>query len=192
LRSYGGIFDSSQKIDEYILSKKLNATFSNIISLLQKVETDGLIQYNPSTDDGFIQFLVPREDNYTINNISKSIKQRAHIKLEKAQAVLKYMNNTEQCRSKLLMSYFNDYDSEVCGICDVCMESQKKPKNENSKVILKKILLLIEEHNQLTSREIVSYLSTDKNIILEMLQHLLEKNKIAITSQNKFERIKND
>lgn len=192
LRSYGGIFDSSQKIDEYILSKKLDFTVPTIISLLQKVETDGLIQYNPSTTDGFIQFLVPREDNYTINNIAKSIKQRAHIKLEKAQAVLKYMNNTKQCRSKLLMSYFNDYETNDCGICDVCLKSQKKSKDVNSKVILEKILLLLKEHNKLTSREIVSYLNADKNIVLKILQQLLEKNKIAITSQNKFERINND
>ena len=192
LRSYGGIFDSSQKIDEYILSKKLDTTVLKITSLLQKVETDGLIQYNPSTSDGFMQFLVPREDNYTINNIAKNIKQRAHIKLEKTQAVLKYMSNSKQCRSKLLMSYFNDYEVNVCGICDVCLESQKKSKNVNSKIILENILLLLKEHNQLTSREIVNYLNTDKNIVLDILQQLLEKNKIAINSQNKFEIINND
>ena len=192
LRSYGGIFDSTQKIDEYILSKKLDNTVSTIISLLKKVKTDGLIQYNPSTVDSFIQFLVPREDNYTINNIAKSIKQRADIKLEKAQAVLKYMSNTKQCRSKLLLSYFNDYEADVCGICDVCLEAQNKSKHVNSKVILENILLLLEKHKQLTSREIVNYMNTDKNIVLKILQQLLEKNKIAITSQNKFERINND
>ena len=90
------------------------------------------------------------------------------------------------------MSYFNDYKAVKCGICDVCLESQKKLRKISSNVLLEKILFLIEEHNQLTSREIVNYLNTDKNIVLEMLKQLLEKNKIAITSQNKFERINND
>jgi len=191
LRSYGGVFENAKKIDEYILAKKLDTTSIKVINQLKKIKNDGLINYIPSTNDTFIKFLVPREDNRTINSIAKNIKQRIRIKLEKAKAVIKYIENSNQCRSVLLLSYFNEYNSEQCGICDVCL-TNKNTKTINSNKLSNSILELIGEYQLISSRDIVNHLDVDKNSVLTSLQLLLTKNKIAITSQNKFQLIINE
>ena len=181
LRSYGGIFDATKKIDEFQLAQKLGLTSSQIIGQLQQIEQDGFIAYKPITADSLLQFLVPRDDQRTINRVAKKIKEHQSIKLDKAKAVIKYVTNSKQCRSNLLLSYFNEYTTEKCGICDVCTTTEVT-KNSSTQ-----ILLILKERSQLTSREIVSILNLEKNDVINSLQLLLDTNKIAITSQHKFE-----
>lgn len=185
LRSYGGIFDDLKKIDEYQLAQKLGVPYSHILLQLKNIEKDGFITYTPIRDTSFIQFLVPRDDKRTINSVAKSIKEHQSIKLDKTKAVIKYVNNSKQCRSNLLLSYFNEYTTEKCGICDVCTSTTANKMIGDT--ISTKIILLLKEHHQLTSRELVSLLEIDKNDVINSLQLLLDTNKISITSQHKFE-----
>ena len=83
------------------------------------------------------------------------------------------------------MSYFNEYSTEKCGICDICT-STLATKMTNA-TISSKILLLLKKRHQLTSRELVSLLEIEKNDVINSLQLLLDTNKITITSQHKFE-----
>lgn len=185
LRSYGGIFDDLKKIDEYQLAQKLGLTSSQIIQQLENIEKDGFIIYTPITDTSFIRFLVPRDDKRTINRVAKSIKEHQKIKLDKAKAVIKYIHNSKQCRSNLLLSYFNEYTTEKCGICDICTSTITTKITNNT--ISSKILLSLKKHHQLTSRELVSLLEIEKSDVINSLQLLLDTNKITITSQHKFE-----
>ena len=61
-----------------------------------------------------------------------------------------------------------------------------KFKKTTHKEVSQRILILLKEQQGLTSRELVAHLNEDKNSVLNSLQLLLEQNKIAITSQNKF------
>jgi len=185
LRSYGGVFDVSKKIDEYLLARKLKITFTQIISHLNSIKNDGIIEYTQATSSSFIQFLVPRDDMRTINNVAKNIKKYQKIKIAKAKAVIKYIRNSKQCRSNLLLSYFDEYTNEPCGVCDICLSTSSSRSNQVS--ISDRILHVLKEHERLTSREIVSLLNMDKNSVIEVLQLLLDADKITITSQHKFE-----
>ncbi len=190
LRSYGGIFNDSKKIDEYQLAQKLGVNASRIIKQLKSIEDDGFIKYDSVTADSYIQFLVPREDHRTINSVANNIKRHQEIKLDKAKAVIKYMTNTKQCRSRLLLSYFNEYATETCGICDICLKTNADKKTAEG--IASSILQLLKDGVKLTSREIVNQLNTEKSSVISTLQLLLDTNKIAITSQHKFELKKNE
>ena len=185
LRSYGGIFNDSKKIDEYQLAQKLGFNSSQIIKQLKGIEDDGFINYDSVTADSFIQFMVPREDHRTINSVANNIKRHQKIKLDKAKAVIKYMTNTKQCRSCLLLSYFNEYDTETCGICDLCLKTNADTQTVEG--IASSILQLLDQDVKLTSREIVDQLDIEKSSVISTLQLLLDTNKIAITSQHKFE-----
>tara|TARA_R110002073_G_scaffold72537_1_gene177626 strand:+ start:655402 stop:657309 length:1908 start_codon:yes stop_codon:yes gene_type:complete len=186
LRNYGGIFDSPQKIDEYALAQKINTSSFQIKTQLHNLEKDGLLTYKPVTGDTLLEFLVPREDDRTISNIAKHIKQQNSIKQQKAGAVNAYVENTTHCRSLFLLNYFGEINAQKCGRCDVCLSKNTKD-TLNIDAVSEEVLSLLEQHKQLSSRALVDASGFDKNTIISTLQILLEKNKIAITSQNKFE-----
>ncbi|WP_372768643.1 ATP-dependent DNA helicase RecQ [Lutibacter sp.] len=185
LRSYGGIFEHYTIINEYKLSKKLNCSKNEVVRQLKELHSNNIINYSYENTSSRLSFLVARDDNYSINRISRNIEQQNNLKFEKLKAVISYIENTKTCRTLQFLSYFNEYVTEACGTCDNCLA--KKAKNNSIQTILDQILELLKDR-VLSSQELVVLLDYSETEILNSLKILLEKNKITITSQNKFKR----
>jgi ATP-dependent DNA helicase RecQ len=185
LRSYGGIFEHYTIINEYKLSKKLSCSKNEVIKQLKELHSNGIVHYSYENTTSRLSFLIARDDNYTINSISKNIEQQNNLKSEKLKAVISYIENTKTCRTNQFLSYFNEIATEPCGTCDNCLA--KKAKNNATQTILEQIIELLKDCT-LSSQELVVLLDYSEIEILNSLKILLEKNKITITSQNKFKR----
>lgn len=183
LRSYGGIFEHYTVINEYKLSKKLNCSKNEVLKQLKELHSNGIVHYSYENTTSRLSFLIPRDDNYTINSISRNIEQQNNLKSEKLKAVISYIENTKTCRTLQFLSYFNEIATEPCGTCDNCLA--KKAKNNATQTILDQIIELLKDR-VLSSQELVLLLDYSETEILNSLRILLEKNKITITSQNKF------
>ena len=183
LRSYGGIFDHYTTINEYNLAKKLGVSKNDFIKALKALMKDEILIYSSENSNSRLTFLVLREDNYTINSISKNIEKHSKLKFEKLKAVISFIENNDVCRNTELLSYFNEHYTTPCGKCDVCKKNTIKPKS--NKNIETTILKLLYKQN-LSSNELAGLLNCNDKELLFSLKLLLEKNKIAITSQNKF------
>ena len=184
LRTHGGIFDHYVKINESVLGKKLNQEASIVKEMLIKLNKEGLLNYKSNNNTSQIQFLLPREDDRTINNIAFDVKRYNTIKLEKINAILNFVTNNSVCRSKLLLNYFDEKLKEDCGICDVCF-SRGNPAN--SEYLSDQIYEILKMHKQLSSKEIAKQLNVSSTVILKTLQNLLNTDKINLNSQNKLE-----
>jgi ATP-dependent DNA helicase RecQ len=183
LRSYGGIFDHYTIINEYSLSRKLNCSKKEVVKHLNDLHLNGIVNYSYENTTSKLVFLVPRDDNYTINSISKNIENQNNLKYQKLSSTISFIQNINTCRNTQLLSYFNEKILENCGTCDVC---RSKLKSETSlETIANQILILLSEKSH-SSNELVALLNYSEKDILISLKILLEKNKIAITSQNKF------
>jgi ATP-dependent DNA helicase RecQ len=182
LRTYTGLFEQEVKIDEFLLAKKNNTTSSQIISYLEQLEKDKIITYNNVKTDSEIRFLVPREDDKTINRFSKEITQFIKQKEKKSTDFLRFIENKSVCRSIQILAYFDEKSSKKCGICDVCL-SEKKITNKD---IFPEILNLLQKNGALSSQEINQFLNfTEKDILLHLRQ-LIADEKININNQNKY------
>ncbi|MGK0126634.1 MAG: ATP-dependent DNA helicase RecQ, partial [Candidatus Azotimanducaceae bacterium] len=83
LRTYGGIFDAFKTINENYISTQLKISLKEIISSLRLFHSHQLVSYHGSNNNTQIKFLVPREDNITINHISRNVIKRNELKLFK-------------------------------------------------------------------------------------------------------------
>ena len=185
LRSYGGVFEHYTIINEYVLSKKLNRSKNEIIKNLKELQEQGIIKYSYADTTSKLNFMVVREDDYTINRISKNIEQQNNLKYEKLKAVIDFIQNKQTCRTIQLLSYFNETARTPCGTCDVCITKNKTsaPLKNVSTEIIKALT-----KQPMSSFEIATVLNFSEKEILNSLKILLEQHKITITSQNKFKR----
>ena len=183
LRTYTGLHKQEVKVDEFLLAKKNNTTSSQIISYLQQLRKDGIIEYNAVIADSEIQFLVPREDDKTINRHQKEIVQFIKQKQKKLSDFLSYVENKNVCRSIQILDYFDEISTSNCGICEVCL-SKKKPKKID---ISSQILNLLKNNKELSSIEIMHQLDSNKNEVLIHLRALIAANTICITAQNNYQ-----
>ncbi|MEE9364489.1 MAG: RecQ family ATP-dependent DNA helicase [Cellulophaga sp.] len=185
LRMYGGIFDYETKINTLQISKKTNVSEQNVIATLELLHKDEIIEYKAQHNDLEITFLVPREDDRTINVFGKKIKSQKELKVANIESMLTYINTNTVCRSKQLLLHFGEKDVTDCGICDVCLS---KPKIDNTilKLVESEIISSLKKRAK-TSRELTGGLTYKENVVLSAIQNLLEEEHIFINAKNEYQ-----
>ena len=185
LRLYGGIFEIPIAINLDLIVSKTGQSMDIIIGALKKMEKDQVASMLLRITDATLTFLVPREDDRTINVIAREVEALNKKKTAMVHAVLSYIDNDEKCRSSQLVSYFGELQAKPCGICSVCISNISSLTNSEAKIIAEKILRLLEEKNH-SSREICEKLIFTETKILKVLQLLLDAKKIGVNSRNQY------
>jgi len=183
LRNYTGIFEMETVINTSLITKKASITEAELITLLQKLEQKGVVALRTTGNDSSITFNEVREDEHTINRISKFLVQQNDIKVKQFESVIQYINNTSRCKSRLILDYFDEENTTDCGICSYCITKNRKPKSplETATAIIELL-----KDNALDSREIESSLSLTPEETVFAVRLLLEHNKITINTYNQY------
>lgn len=181
LRSYGGIFEQETKINEFWLAKKSKLLSKQVVAILTQLHSEELLTYKKATENSELFFLVPREDDKTINSVSKNIQKYIKQKINKATDLVNFIENESVCRSIQILKYFNEKDFYTCGICDVCLANKNTYQDISSEIIN-----YLKSKETATSKEICQYISSKEDTILVNLQELLSEEKIGINNFNQY------
>lgn len=184
LRTYGGIFDFETKINTLLISKKTSLSEEKILNDLAQLDKDKVINLKASNRDLELVFLVPREDDLTINNFSKKVEMQLQTKINKVDSMLGYIKNDKLCRNRQLLSYFGEKTFQPCNNCDVC--NSPKKLDRSSFLDIKSDIIELLEAKQSNSRNIIQELPQNELLILKTLQMLLEDGEISINSKNEY------
>ncbi len=184
LRTYGGVFEFDTKINTLLIAKKSEVAESTVFTTLKKAEMDGIIAYKHEKQDMELTFLVPREDDRTINVFAHKIRDLNQLKIDNVNAILKYVKNRKECRTRQLLSYFGEKNESACGNCDVCLHNT--PKSSKDLKTLDSDILALLQKQAVSSQGLVESLGQERDIILKELQFLLEEGKITITPNNEY------
>ena len=181
LRTYPGIYDMQTAFNPTLIAKKSNSNEIAVFSLLHKLKEKQIIDMIAKNNDATITFNEVREDDRTINRVSKHLEAQNKLKIEQLQAVLHYSKDTKTCKNKLLMQYFGETITADCGICSYCISKNKKKQNPES--ISDKIMELLKMQD-FNSRDIQKLTKFPKEDVIFALQNLLENDAISIKSNN--------
>lgn len=183
LRNYAGVFDMETALNTSLITKKSKATEEQLSNLLERLAQKGVITYRSSGNDSTITFNEVREDEHTINRISKFLENQNEIKLRQFEAVVDYVANTKKCKSRIILEYFDETTNTNCGICSYCITKNRKPASplDSANAILK---LLKDAPSG--SKELESKLDLTPEETVFALQILLENNRITMNTNNQY------
>lgn len=185
LRTYGGIFEHLLAINLSLIASKIETSEKQIITVLQQLDKDEVVDFKFSNTDSEIVFLQPREDDKTINRIITIVDQQHELKRLQVNAVLSYIKNDAVCKQKQLLSYFGEDTIDPCGKCSVCIAHSRTSKSTDLKIIQDHIISVLSEKNY-TSRQFIEILPYPDTEIFEVLKLLLEHCIIETTSANAY------
>ncbi|WP_374506445.1 ATP-dependent DNA helicase RecQ [Flavobacterium sp.] len=183
LRTYPGIYEMQTAFNLDFIAKKSNHKPAEVQAVLNKLKEKDVIEFHSKNNDTSILFNEIREDERTINKISKYLEKQNQLKKEQLQSIIHYIKENQTCKNRLILAYFGEKSDADCGVCSYCIS--KKKVTTNTKSLSDSILTLLQTE-ELTSREIQEKTQTDTNAVIEVLQYLLEQEQIAIKANNKY------
>ncbi|MFH6944490.1 ATP-dependent DNA helicase RecQ [Flavobacterium sp. FlaQc-50] len=183
LRTYPGIHEMKVPFNLSLIAKKSNHTEEQVTIVLEKLRDKEIIEYKSKNNDATILFNEVREDDRTINRVSKYLEKQNQLKKDQLLSVLHYIKEDKTCKNRLILDYFGEKAESNCGVCSYCIT--KKGKITEADSIADKILSLLKTAS-LTSREIQTQIKLDTNDVILVLQELLENNHIIIQSDNTY------
>ena len=167
------------------LAKFLKTSANQLQKSLSILHQDQIIDYKPKKDKPQIIFIKDRvdADNLTIDqNLYKFRMEQSKVRIQQA---IKYAT-TPKCRSQQLLAYFNEAESENCGVCDVCLGRTSQELSTDIYEQLKKKIQTILKKEQLTLDQIVeSFGPKREEQVLQTLEYLLDEG-FLIKEEDKF------
>lgn len=143
LRSCGGVFDFYVPLDEALVARRAGMLPEEFRRALELLGRQKVLSYVPRTDKPQVTYLSPRADARNLFLDTAYLKDRRGQHLAHIRSVLDYTANLDRCRSRLLLDYFGEKTAENCGMCDYCLQLNKKEVTEKE---FRAIRAEIEEH----------------------------------------------
>ncbi|MEA4916676.1 ATP-dependent DNA helicase RecQ [Proteiniphilum sp.] len=121
LRNYTGVFSDDVYIDESLLGIKTGKSRQQVCEMLVALSRAKYIRYIPHKKTPFVVFTASREETRFVS-IPRTIYEERKKRFEKRiLSMIGYAEETNVCRSRILLIYFGELAAEDCGHCDVCL-----------------------------------------------------------------------
>lgn len=120
MRSYTGIFSFLKQIDEEYVARRAGQTVPQLRQSLYGLSLAHVISYVPTDHSDVV---VLHHDRLRPGNVNLMPSRYAMLRESfhaRAEAMLEYVSETSECRSRYLLRYFGQTEAADCGTCDVC------------------------------------------------------------------------
>ena len=146
MRSYTGIFSFLQQIDEEYVARRAGQTVPQLRQSLYGLSLAHVISYVP-TDHSDVVML--HHDRLRPGNVNLMPSRYAMLRESfhaRAEAMLEYVSETSECRSRYLLRYFGQTEAADCGTCDVCRARRASaPTRTLQQMTRRKLIEYIDE-----------------------------------------------
>ncbi len=179
LRCYGGLFSDYVFIDERRISTLTGLTADEIYHHLQALNRSGILHYIPRKKTPYITFRCKRVETDRIVLSPEIYDKRKQQYKERIESMLHYAEETDYCRSRVLLHYFGEQDSDDCRQCDIC-RSRHKTSGDDEETISKLIIELLKDKEMHPAQDFrIPGWPSDK--VGDVLHRLVEEERICLS-----------
>ena len=170
LRLYGGgLFNSYINIKEQEIAKLLHQDISQVVAALMFLSQSKVIDYLPKKEGQFITFTRPRIPIEELRNFKDIFDDRRNNALDKAKAIIGYLEEARICKTRQLQQYFGEQSTENCGNCDFCNRSALK------QTIPKKDLVAhLTKHGAQTISQLTAAFHMEEEVLIPIIREMIE------------------
>jgi len=179
LRSYGSSKEQNLQINTRLIAVRSNTTENQVVTTLKELHEKELIWARITSTDMTINYLMPREDDRTINSFGHEVKRYNKVKVDKLNAMIALLQTTE-CTERKVLKYFGEHLAHDCGRCNYCQQ----PNKTN----LKQQILKIIGFEEIELDDIYNQLEVQKPAVIKELRSLLDEGLIVNIADKRYKR----
>lgn len=186
MRSYTGIFSFLQQIDEEYVARRAGQTVPQLRQSLYGLSLAHVISYVPTDHSDVV---VLHHDRLRPGNVNLMPSRYAMLKESyhsRSEAMLEYVSETSECRSRYLLRYFGQTETTDCGTCDVCRARRAAlPARTLQQMTRRKLIEYIDEKDgEYSLEEIVAEFGNPSGNhspdYLDILRQLIDNGDVPI------------
>ncbi len=120
MRRYVGLFSFPVSIDEDYVAYMAGMGVPRLRQMLYRLSVEHVIRYVPADRATVIWLHHSRLEPKNVNLMPQRYAQLKDVAHSRTQAMIDYVSEDDECRSRFLLRYFGQTDTTDCGTCDVC------------------------------------------------------------------------
>ena len=152
-RSYGGLDVEYSAIDEATLAARLKTNEETVTAQLHELHRREMVDYQPRRQASSITFERARVESRHLRISPEHLKQRYQQLEKRIEAVIRYTEEDQTCRSLQLLHYFGEKGAPACGRCDVCRRQKRAVQGASYAATRKVIYKTLQEEAPLRLEE---------------------------------------
>jgi ATP-dependent DNA helicase RecQ len=181
LRTYEGVFEYPASISENTIAFLLKKEKTEIKNQLTDLHRYNLIGYIPQKDSSQLLLLRTRIKAEDLSIDMQAFNKRKERFAARVHSMIQYVQETTECRSKLIGSYFGDHELTGCGICDNCLRQRSiHLSKEEFDSINDRIVSSMKDQSIHTKELLQQLKGIKKEKAWKVLHHLHAENKIEL------------
>jgi ATP-dependent DNA helicase RecQ len=179
MRMYGGeLFTDFLTISESAIARAFLISENEISALLDQLHERNIITYEKQKDKPQLTYLTPRINAEQLTIDTAALTERKQRALNKVKAVTDYVQNPQQCRTRLLQAYFGEQPDEACAICDNCLKRKNKPATVD--VVREQVRQYIGQTTGVSPRQLADqFASADADVLAQAVRQLLAEEQLG-------------
>ncbi len=181
LRAYEGIYDMPVSISEIVLAGLMHKDVKDVKNELQMLDKAGVIRYQPRKDNPQLCFLRDRIKASDISIDLAAYEKRKEQFRRRMKQMIRFVQEENACRSRIIGTYFGDTRMKDCGICDNCLKQKATVLSKEEFAAIEARLLQLLSKTPVENRILLEQLTgIKKEKAWKVLNFLQAENKIGV------------
>jgi len=167
-------------INEQEIASRLKVSTKEVVRLINKLMQLEIVKYTHENNNSLITYLKARKDTDKLYLAEKKWEERKKYEQEKLDKITNYIINKSSCRSKLLLDYFGEQESNKCGKCDFCINEKRNNIKESEYKEMTDKLENILKDKELTIEDICLLMPNyNDQKIISIIQYLFDNDRVG-------------
>lgn len=181
LRTYQGIFENRVSVHEKQLARLTRQPVETVIHQLRQLQAFDMIEYLPQKDTPQIHYVLNRAPaQYLLINQDNYL-QRKKQYVERVENMIRYVELTDECRSRYIANYFGDAELKDCGVCDNCLAKKRKALSPeefslietqvmdliNQSISVDQLFILLKKYSQEKIWTVLDFLQAEHFLLID-------------------------
>ena len=191
LRNYPGLFADYVIISESRVALLLNISEQKVYESLVKLSRLHVIHYIPRRETPYVYYPTPRQLPRYLVIPKAAYEDRREAMKERLEAMKRFAYDEGECRSRLLLGYFGEKETQECGKCDYCRAKKAvaAPLRRDSDYE-NRLIAYLSDNGPMPVDRLFSGNEARRNFVAATLRALAEENLVRLDG-NFVDAIKN-
>jgi len=182
LRLYGTIYSFPTTVNIDTVARQVRMNKNDVERAIQQLHSMQILEYNTPGEGPQLFFHHYRVDSRHLIINHKRITMLRNRHLERTNAMIRFVNEKDTCRERMLKTYFGEQSTKDCGHCDICLSKTNAIPFGDAELRIE-ILKVLQQQGPITIQKLVNHFNVAiKTQIISLVREMIDGDIVTLNN----------